>query len=108
MGKIFENEDERLELASELEFETYGLAMLHPAFIAKREALRRTPVDKDGNREKVRHVFSPAELGERARDTARASRFVRSRLDHYGVDQSMLDAISDEQLYYYAMGISQC
>ena len=108
MDKIFEGEDERAELASELEFATYGLAMLHSSYTNKREAVRRTPADKDGNRKTVTHVFSEEELEHRRQDTARASRFVRERLDHYGVCKSMLDTMSDKELYYYAMGISQC
>jgi len=106
MSKLFNSDEEQMDFVSELEFATYGLAMLHPSYAKKRERYRRTPADKDGNRETVKHVFSKEEMAIREEDTARASRFIRKRLEYQGVGTVLLDRLSDEQLYYYALGIS--
>ncbi len=106
MSRLFNSADEHAHFRDELECATYGLAMLHPSYASKRERYRRTPADKDGNRETVTHVFSKEEMAIREEDTARASRFIRERLEYIGVEKVLLDRLSDEQLYYYALGIS--
>jgi len=106
MSRLFNSDEEKMDFVMELENHTYGLFMLHPEYASKQERVRRTPADKNGNRETVTHVFSEQEMAQRLEDVARASRFVRERLDYIGVSKVLLDRISDEHLYYYALGIS--
>ena len=105
MSKLFNSDEEQMDFISELEFAPHGLAMLHPSYTEKRERVRRTPVDKHGNRETVTHVFSKGELGKRREGVKKASHFIRERLAYIGVETVLLDHLSDEQLYYYTLGI---
>ena len=107
MSRLFNSDEEKMDFVMELENHTYGLFMLHPEYVKKLEVTRRTLPDEDGNRKSVTHAFSDVELADRKDYAARSSRYIRGLLEHQGVGSGLLDRLSDEQLYYYALGIVQ-
>jgi len=106
MSKLFNSDEEKDAFACDIQYDPYGIHMLLPAYVNKRKKLVRLPADEHGNRERSGQGFSREELVERMNNVAEASCSIRVKLEHIGVSKILLESINDEQLYYYALGIS--